>query len=42
VVLANAHGADRTRLLLSREVEEADVTFLPEEIELNSCGQSRG
>lgn len=40
-VLDHAHGADRTRYLLSREIEEADLSFLPDEVVLNPDGPSR-
>ncbi|MFD5825943.1 hypothetical protein [Lentzea sp. NPDC060358] len=41
-VLDHAHGADEARRLLSRQVEEATLTFLPEEIVLRPDQRSRG
>jgi hypothetical protein len=41
-VLDNAHGADHARHTLSRQIEDAQVVFLPDEIVLNPNGRSRG
>ncbi|MEU4746203.1 hypothetical protein AB0G02_37880, partial [Actinosynnema sp. NPDC023658] len=41
-VLDNAHGADQARLTASREVEDAELVFLPDEVVLNPDGRSRG
>ncbi|GAB2966453.1 hypothetical protein [Saccharothrix stipae] len=41
-VLDNAHGADRARHALSRESEDAEIVFLPDEVVLNPDGRSRG
>jgi hypothetical protein len=41
-VLDHAHGADRTRYLLSHEIEDADLSFLPDEVVLNPERPSRG
>ncbi len=41
-VLDNAHGADAARAVLSREIEDAELEFLPAEVVLNPAGQSRG
>ncbi|HEX7304798.1 hypothetical protein [Lentzea sp.] len=41
-VLDRAHGADEARRLLSGEVEDAELTFLPEEITLNPDRRARG
>lgn len=40
-VLDNAHGAEATRRLLSQEVEEAKLSFLPDELVLNADQKSR-
>ncbi|ANZ41641.1 hypothetical protein BBK82_42530 [Lentzea guizhouensis] len=41
-VVGNAHGADGVRGVLAREVEEAKLSFLPDEFVLNPDGRSRG
>lgn len=40
-MLEHAHGADHTRHVLSREIEDAEVVFLPDEVVLNPNGRSR-